>query len=94
MAEVNYMDIKTPPAELIQAATDNLRVDAHTLVWKSKGLFHQTCAPWVAACYHHGDASSEYVPLIGHRLHDGQIYALGRCPVCGKMLWAETSRNY
>lgn len=88
------MDAKAPPEELIAAASRSLGIDAGRLEWKCKGLFHQTCAPWVAACFHHDDSSSEYVPLIGYRLSDGQIYALGRCSVCGKVLWAETTHNF
>jgi len=35
-----------------------------------------------------------YVVLEGYRLSDGRIYAVNICPVCGKALWVETSRNF
>ena len=88
------MDGKIPPAELIEVATANLKVGASGLRWKHKGLFHQTCAPWIAACFHRDSSTSVYVPLVGHRLSDGKIYALGRCPQCSQVLWAETTRNF
>lgn len=85
---------KTPPPELADIAAEIIDPNAREAQWRYKQLFHQACAPWVVPCKHKEDTNYELVPLEGHRLSDGGVYLLGKCSVCNKILWGETSKGY
>jgi hypothetical protein len=61
------MEDKLPPEELIEVLTHGKTPP----VFKYKGLFHQSCAPWVAPCYHADTKTSQYVNMEGIRLSNG-----------------------
>jgi hypothetical protein len=91
--EVLMLVEKYPPEELVDIALETIDPDAKNAQWRYKRLFHQACAPWMVPCKHKED-SYQYVPLEGHKLSDGRIYLLGKCTVCNKILWGETSKAF
>lgn len=86
------MTIKEPPQELILMAKELLAAPVHERPWKYKRVVHMACAPWIVPCYHTASDSYEYVNLNGCSLSDGRLYAVGECPRCGTIIWAETTR--
>lgn len=89
MVEGDYMSNKTPPGWLVAySVAEDEEYSKDPQDWKYRGDYWE--APNILMCTHgNPDIETSPVSLTSVALENKDPHAIGKCEVCGKVLWVK-----